>query len=83
VTAASRWLVCVAVVLAAAAHASDQSVQLQYSGPTATLESPPGETVRELFSAAFDRRINEQFADQFHPFNQMTSIRESVALEAS
>jgi len=39
--------------------------------------------MRERFSAAFDRRVNEQFADQFHPFNQMTSIRESVAMDAS
>src|SRR5687768_9250805 len=78
VSAGSRWLICVAAVLAVATHASDQSVQLQYGSPAAPLESPPGETVRERFSAAFDRRIHEQFSDQFHPFNFMSWTYESV-----
>ena len=73
----SGWLICVAAVLAVAAHASDQSVQLQYGdGSPRPLESPPGDTFRDRFSVAFDRRINEQFADQFHPFNVMGWARE-------
>ena len=69
-------------MLAVAAHASDQSVQLQYGNPAAPLESPPGDTIRDRFSVAFDRRVNEQFDDQFHPFNVMSWTRESVDREA-
>jgi hypothetical protein len=79
----TRWLICVATLFTVVMHAGDQAVQLQYGGPTATLESPPGESIRDVFSAAFDRRVNEQFADQFHPFNQMNWIRASVDQEAS
>ena len=79
---ASRWLVCVAAVLAVAAHASDQSVQLQYGSPATPLESPPGETIRERFTVAFDRRVDEQFADKFHPFKVMSWTSESVGREA-
>ena len=75
-SAVSRWFVCVAAVLAVAAHATDQSVQLQYGSPAAPLESTPGDTIRERFRVAFDRRVNDQFADQFHPFNVMTWTRE-------
>jgi len=78
VSTLSGWLICVAAVFAVAAHASDQSVQLQYGGSTPTpLESPPGDTLRDRFSVAFDRRINEQFADQFHPFKVMGWVLES------
>ena len=81
-SAVSRWLVCLATVLAVATHASDQAVQLQYGSPAAPLESSPGETIRDRFSAAFDRRVNEQFADQFHPFNIMSWTHESVDRDA-
>jgi hypothetical protein len=72
----------VAAVLAVAAHATDQSVQLQYGSPAAPLESPPGDTIRERFRVAFDRRVNERFADQFHPFNVMSWTSQSVGQEA-
>jgi hypothetical protein len=82
VSVVSRWLVCVAAVLAVAGQASDQSVQLQYGSSAAPLESPPGDTVRERFTIAFDRRVDEQFADHFHPFNVMRWTTESVDREA-
>ena len=81
-SAVSRRLVCVAAVLAVAAHASDQNVQLQYGSLAAPLESPPGDTIRERFNVAFDRRVNEQFADRFHPFTVMSWTRESVDTDA-
>ena len=82
VSAGSRWLMGVATGLAVAAQAGDQSVQLQYGSPAAPLETPPGETIRERFSAAFDRRVNEQFDDRFHPFSVMTWARESIDRDA-
>ena len=69
-------------MLAVTAHASDQSVQLQYGSPAAPLETPPGETFRERFSEAFDRRVNEQFDDKFHPFNVMIWASESIDRDA-
>ena len=65
-------------MLAAVAHAADQSVQLQYDRPEATLESAPDETLRDRFKIAFDRCVDEQFADRFHPFNVMNWRIESV-----
>jgi hypothetical protein len=82
VIAGSRWLICVAAGLTVATHASDQSVQLQYGSPAAPLESPPGETMRERFSAAFDRRISEQLDERFHPFSVASWVRESVERDA-
>jgi len=82
VSAVSRWFICVAGVLAVAAHASDQNVQIQYGSPAAPLESLPGDTIRERFKVAFDQRANVQFADQFHPFNIMSWTSESVGNKA-
>ena len=79
---AAGRLVCVASVLALVAHASDQSVQLQYGSPSVPLESPPGDTIRDRFKVAFDQRANDQFADIFHPFNVMSWTSESVGKEA-
>jgi hypothetical protein len=64
------------------AQASDPSVQLQYGNLSTPLESPPGETFRDRFSAAFDRRISDRLDDQFHPFNVMGWLRESDNKEA-
>ncbi len=65
-----------------AARASDQSVQLQYSTSITPLESPPGDTVRDRFRVAFDRNIDEQFGDQFHPFSVMGWVHEAVDRDA-
>jgi hypothetical protein len=69
-------------MLAVAANASDQSVQLQYGSPATPLESPPGDTIRDRFKVAFEQRVGDQFADQFHPFNVMGWNRESIDKDA-
>ena len=76
------WLMCAASVLTVAAHASDQSVQLQYGSPAIPLESPPGDTVQDRFRVAFDQRVNERLIDQFHPFNVIGWTLESVDKQA-
>jgi len=77
-----RWLVCAASVLTVAAHASDQSVQIQYGSPAVPLESPPGDTVQDRFRVAFDQRVNERLIDKFHPFNVIGWTRESEDKQA-
>jgi len=48
-----------------------ESVQLQYSDPAPPVEAPPGEAFWEQFKIAFDRRVDERFADRLHPFAVM------------
>ena len=52
-------------------YAENPSVMLQYSSSPLPFESSPRETFRERFTVAFDRRVDELFADRFHPFNVM------------
>lgn len=66
-----RILIFVAAVAALEVRAGDQSVQLQYIRPAAPVDSPPGESFLERFTVAFDRHVDEVFADRFHPFNVM------------
>jgi hypothetical protein len=61
----------VAAITAAGVHAAEQSIGLQHSNSVAFVESPPGEALLERFKVAFDRRVDELFADRFHPFNVM------------
>jgi len=44
---------------------------IQHTNFTSPVEAPPGEAFLERFTVEFDRRIDEQFADRFHPFNVM------------
>src|SRR5256885_14395380 len=62
------WTVALAVV---EMHAGDQSIGIQYNISPLPVESPPGETFLERYKVAFDRRLEDQFADRLHPFNVM------------
>jgi len=64
-------LICAAALVAVRVRADTNSIQLQYGNFAAPVEAPPGETFRERFKAAFDPRVDELFADRFHPFNMM------------
>jgi hypothetical protein len=64
-------LIWVAAVVVVEAHAGDQSVELQHTGPAAPVELPPGEAFLERFKVAFDRRVEDQFTDRLYPFNVM------------
>ena len=67
----TRILSFVVAAVAVEVHATAQSVQLQYGSPVAPIESRPGEAFLQRFEVAFDRRVDEQFVDRFHPFNVM------------
>lgn len=60
--------VAVAVIQA---HAGDQNVLIQHNDFPAPVEAPPGEAFLERFTVAFDRQVDETFADRLHPFNFM------------
>ncbi len=62
------WTAALAVV---EMHAGDQSIGIQYNISPLPLESPPRETFLERYKVAFDRRLEDQFADRLHPFNVM------------
>ncbi|HKS38802.1 MAG TPA: hypothetical protein VJW76_16525 [Verrucomicrobiae bacterium] len=64
-------LACAAAVVIVEAQAADQRIVLQHNNFTTPIESPPGEAFLERFTLEFDRRIDEQFTDRFHPFTVM------------
>lgn len=66
-----RILACVAALAVVEAEAADQGVVVQHGNLTVPVESPPGGAFLERFTVEFDRRIDEQFADRFHPFTVM------------
>jgi hypothetical protein len=62
------WTAAVAVV---EMHAGDQSIGIQYNIRPSPVELPPGEAFLERYKVAFNRRLEDQFADRLHPFNVM------------
>ncbi|MBI3849173.1 MAG: hypothetical protein HY298_02615 [Verrucomicrobia bacterium] len=73
----ARSLYCLlyglALVAAVKGQAADQGVNLQYLPPTESLESPAGEPTAfwDRYKATFDQNVEEQFADDFRPFNAL------------
>ena len=70
----SRALVCVAVVATVGMQAAGQDVRLQHKLDPALAE-PPEETAItfwERFKVAFDRNLDDSFADKFHPLSVLS-----------
>lgn len=66
-------LSCLTVMLAVEVQAADEGINLQYLPPTEALESPAKEPSGfwERYQATFDQNVQEQFADDFRPFNAL------------
>jgi hypothetical protein len=61
------------VITAIESHAADESVDLQYGKFTAPIASPQRETFTlwDRFKVSFDQRVEDQFANRFHPLSAM------------